>query len=103
MGLRTAGRALTVAGILALAAGAGLVGSSPAWAVGPVNPVLIDTAAAANAGFLVYVENDVILEADESEGTMAVGGDVTLRRNYNIVRPPPRRRPRVSRSTWAAG
>lgn len=81
------GRALTVAGVLASAVGAGLVLSPPAWAVGPVNPVVIDAGDPANSGFLVFVEGDVRFDADESEGTVAAGGNATFARNYNVIRP----------------
>ncbi|RXZ47614.1 choice-of-anchor A family protein [Agromyces fucosus] len=70
-----AGGALAVAGVVA-----------PAHAdVGPVNPVTVDLDGhAANSGFTVVVRGDVHLAADESEGTIALGGDLSFGTTYNI-------------------
>jgi choice-of-anchor A domain-containing protein len=40
---------------------------------------------AANQGFLVFVESDVRLSADEAEGTLAAGGDLAFDTSYNIA------------------
>ncbi|MFE7845826.1 collagen-binding domain-containing protein [Microbacterium sp. NPDC057407] len=84
-----------IAGTGALALGLGLVAvSAPALAapgdpIGPFNPVidplgqLVD-GHAANSNFLVFVEGDAQLNADEAEGTVAVGGDLAFNSSYNI-------------------
>ena len=58
-----------------------------------MNPVRLTDSAqpadAANAGFLVFVEGDVSLGGDESEGTVATGGDLTFTTNYNVAAKPP--------------
>ena len=47
----------------------------PAAALAPVNPVEVPLAGhPANSGFLVFVEGNVTLRNDESEGTTALGG-----------------------------
>ncbi|TFV95369.1 collagen-binding domain-containing protein [Leifsonia flava] len=93
--------ALVLAG--ALTAGAAIVGGlvgvvAPAAAdVGPVNPVRVPItptppplpdppfpAHPANSGFLVFIEGDVYLNADESEGTLALGGDLSFGTTYNV-------------------
>ena len=38
-----------------------------------------------NSGFLVFVEHDVTLRNDESEGTMAMGGNLRIQRGYHIA------------------
>ena len=59
--------------------------SATAAPVGPVNPVRVDlNGHPANSGFLVFVEGDVALNADESEGTVALGGDLSFASSYNI-------------------
>ena len=54
-----------------------------------MNPVRLtdsaDPADAANAGFSVFVEGNVSLGGDESEGTVAAGGDLTFTTNYNVA------------------
>ena len=63
-----------------------VVTSDPAQALAPVNPVRVAVGGhPANSGFLVFVEGDVSLRSDESEGTMAAGGDLVIRSNYNIA------------------
>ena len=53
--------------------------------VAPVNPVTVPVDGhAANQGFLVFVEGDVRLAADEAEGTLAAGGDLRFDTSYNI-------------------
>ncbi|KRA12508.1 collagen-binding domain-containing protein [Leifsonia sp. Root60] len=81
--------ALVLAG--ALTAGAAIVGGlvgavAPAAAdVGPVNPVRVPMGThPANSGFLVFIEGDVFLNADESEGTLALGGDLSYGVTYNV-------------------
>lgn len=52
----------------------------------PVNPVRVDLAGhPANSGFLVFVEGNVALNADESEGTIAAGGNLTFNSTYNVA------------------
>ena len=44
----------------------------------------------ANRGFLVVVEGDITLAANESEGTMAAGGNLVIRaNNYQVAIHPP--------------
>src|ERR1700712_5341874 len=51
-----------------------------------VNPVRVDLAGhPANTGFLAFVDGDVSLNADESEGTVALGGNLSFGTPYNIV------------------
>src|SRR4051794_33050730 len=60
--------------------------SAPAQALEPVNPVEVPVDGhPANSGFLVFVEHDVTFRSDESEGTMALGGDLHVQSNYNIA------------------
>src|SRR6478752_500437 len=83
---RVVGSALAVLGLVAL----GLllpVGGSPEAAadVAPINPVRVDlNGHPANSGFLVFIEGDVFLNADESEGTLALGGDLSFGTTYNV-------------------
>jgi choice-of-anchor A domain-containing protein len=71
--------------------GAGVVLSAQALAapgdpIGPINPVAQDlNGHPANSGFLVFVEGDVQLNADEAEGTIALGGDLSFNSAYNIA------------------
>ena len=71
-----------------VAAMAVVAGAAPAAVadVGPVNPVrvLVD-GHPANSGFLVFVEGNAFLNADESEGTLAVGGNLAFGSTYNIA------------------
>lgn len=53
--------------------------------VPPVNPVTLGTVPAANGGFSVFVEGDTLLAADESEGSIATGGDLTFASTYNVA------------------
>lgn len=85
-----------VSGIAALALGVTVIAlSAPATAapgdpIGPFNPVrtplgqLVD-GHAANSGFLVFVEGDTTVNADESEGAMATGGDFVIGDGYNVA------------------
>ena len=88
MAIRTrAPLALAVLAMAGAAAGSFALGSPSATAapVGPVNPVRVDlNGHPANSGFLVFVEGDVALNADESEGTVALGGDLSFASSYNI-------------------
>ena len=73
--------------MLGLAAAATLLVPGPAGAatVAPVNPVTVPVDGhAANQGFLVFVEGDVRLAADEAEGTLAAGGDLAFDTSYNV-------------------
>src|SRR6478735_3185069 len=86
---RTLASAVAVLGIVAI----GLVlpvGGAPEAAadVAPVNPVRVDlNGHPANSGFLVFVEGNVALNADESEGTLALGGNLTFNSSYNVMGP----------------
>ena len=74
---------LVTAGVVAL--GAATTPPAQALAV-PVNPVTVKVGEhRANSGFLVFVEHDVTLRNDESEGTMAMGGDLRIQQNYQIA------------------
>jgi choice-of-anchor A domain-containing protein len=79
----TAAALLTTAGVVVLQTAA----SPPAHALlVPVNPVTVKVGEhRANSGFLVFVEHDVTLRNDESEGTMAMGGDLRIQQNYQIA------------------
>lgn len=60
--------------------------AAPGDPIGPINPVAQDlNGHAANSGFLVFVEGDIQLNADEAEGTIAAGGDLTFTSPYNIA------------------
>ena len=75
--------ALTV--LLSAVAAVGLAPPT-ASALAPVNPVEVPIDGhPANSGFLVFVENDVTIRADESEGTMAMGGDLHVQHNYQVA------------------
>ncbi|MGN7221466.1 collagen-binding domain-containing protein [Curtobacterium flaccumfaciens] len=92
MTARVRGRAalLGVAALLvpaALVTPTALFATAPAAAadVPPVNPVTVPVDGhPANQGFLVFVEGDVELAADEAEGTLAAGGDLAFETSYNI-------------------
>ena len=86
----------TLAGIAAAALGAALLGglalpqaavAAPgATAVGPINPVAQPLGGhPANSGFLVIAQGNVLLSADESEGTVAVGGNLSFTTSYNVA------------------
>ena len=82
--------AVPVATALLLATGAVVLEtatSPPAGALAvPVNPVTVKIGGhRANSGFLVFVEHDVTLRNDESEGTMAMGGDLRIQKGYQIA------------------
>ncbi|HEV7710612.1 MAG TPA: choice-of-anchor A family protein, partial [Asanoa sp.] len=62
-----------------VAAGASLWMLTPASATGPVNPV------EGGLGFLVLVEGNATLSGSESEGPLAVGGDLTFGGGYRIA------------------
>jgi choice-of-anchor A domain-containing protein len=60
--------------------------AAPGDVIGPINPVAQDLEGhPANSGFLVFVEGDVELNADEAEGTLALGGDLSFDSAYNIA------------------
>lgn len=86
---RRLGRVAALASVsVVLAATATLAGVAPAAFadVGPVNPVRVPlNGHPANSGFLVFVEGDAFLNADESEGTIAVGGDLAFGTAYNVA------------------
>src|ERR1700754_3065709 len=67
------------AAVGAVAAGASLWMLTPASATGSVNPV------EGGLGFLVLVERDATLTGTESEGPIAVGGDLTFGWGYRIA------------------
>jgi choice-of-anchor A domain-containing protein len=80
-------RAGLTAAALALPAVVLSLSAAPAGAadVAPVNPVSVPVDGhPANQGFLVFVEGDVELAADEAEGTLAAGGDLAFGTSYNI-------------------
>jgi choice-of-anchor A domain-containing protein len=88
--VRSRAALLGVAALLvpaALVTPAALFATEPAAAadVPPVNPVTVPVDGhPANQGFLVFVEGDVQLAADEAEGTLAAGGDLAFETSYNI-------------------
>ncbi|GIF52960.1 choice-of-anchor A domain-containing protein [Asanoa ferruginea] len=67
------------AAVGAVAAAASLWVLTPASATGPVNPV------EGGLGFLVLVEGNATLTGSESEGPVAVGGDLTFGGDYRIA------------------
>jgi choice-of-anchor A domain-containing protein len=80
----------TTAGTLMMTTGLVAVDTAtapPAHAIAiPINPVRVPiNGHPANSGFLVFVENDVTLRNDESEGTMAMGGNLRIQQSYNIA------------------
>ena len=81
-------RRMAVGSLLAALAASMLVVIAPhsAVALAPVNPVTVPiNGHPANSGFGVFVEGNVRLANDESESTIAVGGDLTLVKNYQIA------------------
>ncbi|MEV4533764.1 choice-of-anchor A family protein [Asanoa sp. NPDC049518] len=72
-------RWLAATAVGAVAAGASLWMLTPASATGPVNPV------EGGLGFLVLVERDATLTGTESEGPVAIGGDLTFGSAYRIA------------------
>jgi len=81
-GTSAAGAVVAGAGVVVLALSAPL---PRAYAdLDGVNPVRIDPSDPANSSFLVFVEGDVTLNADESEGTIALGGDLTIGTTYSV-------------------
>ncbi|GIF54515.1 hypothetical protein Air01nite_06100 [Asanoa iriomotensis] len=70
---------MAAAAMGAVAAGASLWMLTPAAATGPVNPV------EGGLGFLVLVEDEASLTGAESEGPLAVGGDLTFGAGYRIA------------------
>ena len=57
-----------------------------AAAVTGINPVRVEiNGHPANSGFLAFVEQNISLDADESEGTMAMGGNLIISNNYNVA------------------
>lgn len=82
-------RAVLVGAVCLCVAGlASVLLASPAAALSAVNPVRIDNGDPANSSFTVFVEGDVALGADESEGTIAAGGNLTFTTSYNITARP---------------
>ncbi|MET0829854.1 MAG: collagen-binding domain-containing protein, partial [Microbacterium sp.] len=78
--------ALATLGVAAVVAALSFSGPIPASAdVLPVNPVRVPlNGHPANSGFLVFVEGDVFINADEAEGTLALGGDLAFGTTYNV-------------------
>jgi choice-of-anchor A domain-containing protein len=75
-----------VLGVAVLGSGFGIAPAAQAAAVPPVNPVTVPVDGhSANQGFLVFVDGDVRLSADEAEGTLAAGGDLAFDTSYNIA------------------
>ena len=89
------------AGVLSLGAGLAVYGSGVTEEAAQVrveagvNPVtqpirFVGAAHPANSGFLVFVEGNVTLAANESEGTIAAGGNLVIRaNNYQVAVHPP--------------
>ncbi len=51
-----------------------------------INPVRVDVGGhPANSGFLVFIEGDTLLNLDESEGTIATGGNLAFETNYQVA------------------
>ena len=76
------------AGLVLAAALGGVVAlpAAPASALSPVNPVEVEVGGhPANSGFLVFVEHNILVRNDESEGTMAMGGSFSIRSPYNVA------------------
>ncbi|WP_345800626.1 collagen-binding domain-containing protein [Microbacterium sp. AZCO] len=93
-------RLATVSGIAAVAVGivtmTASIGASaaPGDTIGPFNPVTEPMGQQvdghnANSDFLIFIENDVQLNADEAEGTLALGGDLLFGASYNVMSPRP--------------
>ena len=60
--------------------------AAPGDTIGPINPVTQPLSGhPANSGFLVFIEDDTTINADESEGTLATGGDLNILSGYNIA------------------
>ena len=79
-------RAGVVAAVVLCVAGlASVLMATPAQALSPINPVRIDNGDPANSSFTVFVEGNVALGADESEGTVAAGGNLTFSTSYNVA------------------
>ena len=76
----TAAALLVTTGVVALETAT----APPAQALAPVNPVRVLNGNPVNSGFLVFIEHDVTLRNDESEGTLAMGGDLRIQQSYNI-------------------
>ncbi len=85
MGVR--GRTICVVVATALLVCAGAASASAATVtVGPVNPVRVPVNGhPANSDFTIFVEGDVALNADEVEGTVAAGGDLSFASSYNVA------------------
>ena len=93
--------AMVGAGVLSLGTGMAVYGSGVTEEAAQVrveagvNPVTQPIrfggdAHPANSGFLVVVEGDITLAANESEGTMAAGGNLVIRaNNYQVAVHPP--------------
>ena len=78
---------LPVAALAALPALALLEPAPPSTAaVTGINPVRVEiNGHPANSGFLAFVEQNISVDADESEGTMAMGGNFRIASNYNVA------------------
>lgn len=73
--------AASAMGVLVVAVSA----SAATVTVGPINPVAFDlNGHPANSNFTVFVQGDVALNADEAEGTVAAGGDLSFASGYNV-------------------
>lgn len=86
---RLAAAAFALAGLVVCATGliAGPAATRAGAAVTGLNPVREPTidGHAANSGFLVFVQNDLSLSSDDSEGTIAVGGNLTWNTAFPIA------------------
>lgn len=81
-GFLVAGAGLVIGG---MSSGALMAAAAPIT-VGPVNPVRVPVSGhPANSDFTIFVEGDVALNADEAEGTVAAGGNLSFSTGYNIA------------------
>ena len=82
---RWVGLASLLGALLVAVLSANVATAPSASALAPINPVRILDDDPVNSGFLVFVEGDVLLNADESEGTLALGGNLSFLGNYNVA------------------
>ncbi|QDP96065.1 choice-of-anchor A family protein [Microlunatus elymi] len=79
--------AIAAGAVGALVIGLTMAGSpASSAAVNGINPVRVQVDGhPANSGFLTFVERNVGIHANESEGTVAMGGDLLIDSNYNVA------------------
>ncbi|GAA5147974.1 hypothetical protein GCM10023340_21190 [Nocardioides marinquilinus] len=85
--LSAAGLLVTLAVVVPVAVTTSLAPSaSAATPTLPLNPISVQIDGhPANSGFLAFVEGDMTVRSGESEGTVAMGGDLHVRGNYNVA------------------